>query len=96
MNDCNFITTSETVEHLHDPKNELDQLWRCLKPGGRLGVMTKLALDQEAFARWHYKNEMTHVCFFSRESFQWLAGRWQAEVAFADKDVTIFHKRKET
>lgn len=36
-----FITATEVVEHLHNPQNELDRLWACLKPGGRLGIMTK-------------------------------------------------------
>ena len=89
-----FITATEVVEHLHNPKKELDRLWACLKPGGWgwLGIMTKLALDSDAFARWHYKNDPTHVCFFSRSTFEWLAAQWQAELTFADKDVILFCK----
>jgi len=87
-----FVTATEVVEHLHNPKKELDRLWACLKPGGWLGIMTKLALDREAFARWHYKNDPTHVCFFSRLTFEWLAAQWQAELTFADKDVILFYK----
>jgi hypothetical protein len=54
--------------------------------------MTKLALDQEAFASWHYKNDPTHVVFFSRATCQWLAERWQANLVFADKDVILLQK----
>jgi len=88
-----FITASEVVEHLHDPKKELDTLWCSLKTGGVLGIMTKLALDSLSFSRWHYKNDLTHVCFFSKNTFKWLAAFWQAEVTFIDKDVIIFHKK---
>lgn len=88
-----FITATEVVEHLHDPKKELDRLWTCLKPGGRLGIMTKLVLDHEAFARWHYKNDLTHVCFFSRTTFEWLADRWEAELTFAGQDVILLDKK---
>jgi len=87
-----FITASEVVEHLHHPGLELDKLWSCLKPGGWLGIMTKLALDQEAFASWHYKNDPTHVVFFSRATCQWLAERWQANLVFANKDVILLQK----
>lgn len=59
-----FISTSEVVEHLHHPMEELEQLWSCLKPDGILGIMTKRVIDQEAFVHWHYKNDLTHVCFF--------------------------------
>ncbi|MDH3975442.1 MAG: class I SAM-dependent methyltransferase [Deltaproteobacteria bacterium] len=87
-----FITATEVVEHLHHPGEELDRLWHCLKAGGRLGIMTKLALDKAAFSKWHYKNDLTHVCFFSEKTARWLAARWQAKVTFADKDVLIYDK----
>jgi len=87
-----FITATEVVEHLHNPQKDLHRLWACLKPGGRLGIMTKLALGQEAFARWHYKNDLTHVCFFSQSTFAWLADQWRADLTFANKDVIILAK----
>lgn len=87
-----FVTTSEVVEHLNNPKDELNRLWGCLNPGGHLGIMTKLVIDQKAFVRWHYKNEPTHICFYSKETFRWLANSWKAQVIFADKDVMIFSK----
>ncbi len=89
-----FITASEVVEHLHQPGAELDRLWACLKPGGTLGVMTKLALAREAFATWHYKNDMTHVGFFSRRTFEWLGSQWGSKARFFEKDVVLFRKRE--
>lgn len=87
-----FITATEVVEHLYHPIQELERLWNCLKPGGLLGIMTKLVLDQAAFATWHYKNDLTHVCFFSRTTFIWLANQWKATLAFEGQDVMIFIK----
>ena len=87
-----FITATEVVEHLHDPATILTQLWTILKPGGYLGLMTKLVRDQKAFATWHYKNDLTHVCFFSKATFEWLAEQWQAELEFPHNDVIVLHK----
>ena len=87
-----FITASEVVEHLHQPKHALDRLWSILKPGGTLGIMTKRVLNREAFARWHYKNDLTHVCFFSEPTFQWLAAQWQAELTIEGNDVVLLKK----
>lgn len=87
-----FITATEVLEHLHYPQDELDRLWACLKPGGKLGIMTKLVLNQDDFHAWYYKNELTHICFFSKSTFLWLARRWQAEIDFIDNDVIIFYK----
>jgi 2-polyprenyl-3-methyl-5-hydroxy-6-metoxy-1,4-benzoquinol methylase len=88
-----FITATEVVEHLHDPRKELERLWTCLKPGGWLGIMTQFAVDREVFSRWHYQNDVTHVCFFSRPTFAWLAGHWDADLIFTDADVVLVHKK---
>jgi len=88
-----FITATEVVEHLHDPEKILRQLWTLLNPGGYLGLMTKLVRDRDAFAAWHYKNDRTHVCFFSRATFEWLADQWQAELEFFGNDVMLFYKQ---
>ncbi len=87
-----FITATEVVEHLHDPATILSQLWTLVKAGGYLGLMTKLVRDQEAFATWHYKNDLTHVCFFSRSTFEWLADQWESKLEFFHNDVMLFSK----
>lgn len=84
------ITSTEVIEHLHNPKHVFEQWLNWLKPSGVLGVMTKLVKDQQAFAKWHYKNDLTHVCFFSTETFNWLANRYGLQVAFHGQDVMIF------
>jgi hypothetical protein len=88
-----FITATEVLEHLHNPREELDRLWSLLKTGGWLGIMTQILQDQKAFARWYYKNDPTHICFFSRPTFEWLAVYLRAEIIYANKDVVLFSKR---
>lgn len=88
-----FITATEVLEHLHKPKEELDRLWAYLKQGGYLGIMTQCAVPQNAFSTWHYKNDPTHVCFFSRATFTWLALQWNADLTFPDEGVMIFYKK---
>lgn len=87
-----FITATEVVEHLHRPGAELQRLWGLLRPGGTLGVMTKLVRDRQAFATWHYKNDPTHVCFFSRDTWNWWAQRNAATVVFPAADVILLLK----
>ena len=36
-----FITATEVVEHLHNPKEELERLWACLKQGRETGHYDK-------------------------------------------------------
>jgi len=87
-----FITATEVVEHLAEPGEVLNSLWDMLVTGGLLALMTKRVLDPEAFARWHYKNDPTHLVFFSDSTFDWLARQWQASYSFYGKDVVIFEK----
>ena len=88
-----FITASEVVEHLRCPGEELNRLWTVLKPGGWLGVMTKMVIDRQAFGSWHYKEDQTHVCFFSRAVFSWLAASWQTVPLFVGNDVVLLNKK---
>jgi len=88
-----FITATEVVEHLYDPAFELERLWSLLVPGGVLGVMTKRIISAEKFQAWHYKNDPTHVCFFSAATFEYLAKKWEAELNFVSADVVFFRKK---
>jgi 2-polyprenyl-3-methyl-5-hydroxy-6-metoxy-1,4-benzoquinol methylase len=87
-----FITASEVVEHLYAPGPVMTRLFDLLEPGGWLGLMTKLVTDRAAFGSWHYKNDPTHVCFFSRETWQWWARRMGADLTFIGKDVILLRK----
>ncbi len=87
-----FITASEVAEHLYHPQYEFDRLWKCLQPGGHFGVMTTMAVDRAEFGRWHYKNDPTHVCFYSIATFQWLADRWSAALVVVNGNVVVFEK----
>ncbi|MGF1725877.1 class I SAM-dependent methyltransferase [Photobacterium nomapromontoriensis] len=87
-----FVTCTEAIEHFYQPAKEWGQLLGMVKPGGWLGLMTKLATDADAFAQWHYKNDPTHVSFFSRETFHSLAERDGLDVEFVGNDVILLRK----
>ncbi len=89
-----FICASEVIEHLRNPEKEFARLFEMLKPGGWLGIMTKLAIDKGAFSNWHYIRDMTHICFYSRTTFEYLARVFNARVHFADDDVILLNKRR--
>ncbi|UDQ98978.1 methyltransferase domain-containing protein [Lentisphaerota bacterium WC36G] len=76
-----FITATEVVEHLNDPAIQLTNLWDCLKNDGDahfLAIMTKLVKkdaydNKEIFANWHYIRDLTHICFYSEDTMQYIA-----------------------
>ncbi|CAH0542041.1 class I SAM-dependent methyltransferase [Vibrio marisflavi] len=87
-----FITSTEVIEHLYQPGLVWRQWLNSLQPGGWLGLMTKLVIDVEAFSNWHYKNDPTHVIFFSRQTFEFLAKRDNLELEFIGNDVILLRK----
>jgi len=89
-----FITSTEVVEHLYQPKKVLDGLWSLINEGGLLCLLTQPYPRAEEFASWYYKKDPTHVCFFSLETMQFLAKIWQAELEVISKDIFIFTKGK--
>lgn len=88
-----FICATEVVEHLHRPGPELARLWALLVPGGWLGVMTKLVRDEAAFRNWHYKNDPTHVCFFSELTWRWWAREQGASLEIIGADVILLKRQ---
>lgn len=88
-----FICATEVVEHLRDPDQVFSTLFSLLKPGGWLAIMTKLVIDADAFATWHYIRDRTHICFFSHTTFAYLARRFQADLTYAAKDVILLNKK---
>lgn len=88
-----FITSSEVFEHLYRPADELDRLFAALKSSGLLGVMTSFAPPMPGFARWHYTNDPTHVCFYGRETFEFIARHWGATMEHLADNVAVLRKK---
>ena len=68
-----LVTCTEVVEHFNHPARDWPRLAGLVRPGGWLGVMTRMAVGREEFPAWHYKNDPTHVSFYSPAVFRWLA-----------------------
>ena len=87
-----FITATEVIEHLREPKHVLEQLISMLKPGAHLGIMTSLLPPFDKFAGWHYKRDITHIVFYSESTFEWIAKRWNLQLEIIRKDTIILKK----
>ncbi len=88
-----FIVSTEVVEHLSKPLAEFEKLFSMLKDDGILAVMTQLHDDSIDFKTWHYKNDCTHICFFSIETFDWLAKHLDITYAQVESDIFVFETK---
>ena len=83
------IVMTEVIEHLHQPAEVVQQLWQQLNSQGVLAIMTQRVIDQDAFSRWQYKNDPTHVCFYSDATFHYLAQSLSAQLDFVGRDMVF-------
>ena len=66
----------EVLEHLTDPVDTLSRLRDRLSPGGFLCIRSSLHEgDLSRFESWWYRQDPTHVSFFSAASLQHLAAK---------------------
>jgi SAM-dependent methyltransferase len=87
-----FITCTEVVEHLHEPRPVFERLDGLLVDGGVLAVMTRWLTEDEAFAGWRYRRDATHVCFYRIETLEWIARHFCWSVTYPARNVSFFHK----
>lgn len=85
-----FLACSETMEHLARPREEFERFLRMVKPGGWIGIMTQLRNQAPPFEKWFYKNDATHICFFSRRTFEWLGETCGLHTEFYPDSVVLF------
>ena len=84
-----FVTCTEVIEHVQDPHTVIPMLLGLLKGQGPLAFMTKLCLGKDHFENWHYKKDPTHICFYSKETFEFIAEKYQCDLEFFGDDVIL-------
>ena len=88
-----FITATEVVEHLSEPMAEISRLIEMLNNQGHLAVMTQILTPQIDFSSWYYKNDPSHIGFFTKKSLSFLASYLNIEVYFISERVVFFQKK---
>ena len=88
-----FVIGSEVVEHFRFPRKAfLDLNGLLATQESYLAVMTSV-LDREAgFEGWWYRRDLTHVCFYQKETFDWIAQWFGWSVEYPRENVIIYSK----
>ena len=84
-----IITATEVVEHFCRPQQEFFKLRTLLNPGGTLALMTTFADKKTDFSTWWYAKDPTHICFYSKDTFRWIAENYKATLEFP-RDNVVF------
>jgi SAM-dependent methyltransferase len=88
------IVLHEVAEHLREPRRTMAALARRLAPGGLLALRTRFPPERpEDFAPWWYRRDSTHLGFWRRESFAFLATSLGLELVLAREPDSALLRR---
>jgi SAM-dependent methyltransferase len=87
-----YIICCEVIEHFHEPAKEFRQLSKMIKPDGKLFCMTSLFNHDMDFDSWYYKNDFTHVVFYTEATLQFICGTFGFKGLKTEKNLHIFSK----
>lgn len=89
-----LIVSTEVFEHLHSPKEVFESLIGRLEDGGYLAIQTQFHPNEiEAFKKWYYHQDPTHIVFFTTKTFKCLCEMYGCEyVADNDKNMVLIKK----
>jgi SAM-dependent methyltransferase len=80
-----LVAVHEVIEHLRRPYATLARLARRLRPHGVLAIRTRFSPGEpEAFARWWYRQDPTHVGFFEARTLTAMAACISATVLLVE------------
>ena len=85
-----YISSCEVVEHFYKPYKEFKILKSMLQEKGKLYIMTDL-YDGRDFASWYYKNDPTHVFFYTKETFLWIVKEFGFEGVWVKKRLVLLY-----
>lgn len=87
-----YITCCEVAEHFYNPNEEFQKLNHLLNEKGILGVRTGILTTEIDFKGWFYKEDDTHVVFYTPKSIDWICKQFQFESVYQAENVFILRK----
>jgi len=88
-----YIIACEVIEHFNQPKQTFDQLYALTKRHGLWIFMTELYHDDIDFSSWYYKNDETHVIFYTRKTMSYIEKTYDLERLELKGRLIVFKKR---
>lgn len=86
-----FITCTEAAEHFFNPRLEFERIFSMLTERGIFVVMTELYNEDIQIDEWYYSKDPTHVCFFTKNTMQWIARKFNRQHQILSSRLAVFH-----
>lgn len=85
-----YVFACEVIEHFNNPKKEFSLLKSLLKPNGKLIIMTILYNDTIDFSSWFYKNDETHVFFYTKKTLDYIQSHYDFKKVYIEDRLIVF------
>jgi hypothetical protein len=86
------LVLCEVIEHFRDLKHEARVIREMVDTNGVILLRTNICPPLENFSAWWYKEDMTHINFFTRKSIERFASEvGKVYVEQREKDIFILH-----
>lgn len=77
---ADIVTCLEVAEHFYDPEEGFAGLYESVRPGGLCAIGTRTLPSEntdnrEYFRSWWYRQDITHVAFYTKDALCQLASR---------------------
>ncbi|VVB88347.1 Methyltransferase domain protein [uncultured archaeon] len=79
-----LVISIEVFEHFRDIREELNKIRSILGQRGFLAVGTSLHDSVGNFGDWWYASDPTHISFFGKRTFDWIAKTFGFRIIYAD------------
>lgn len=87
-----YITCCEVAEHFYNPNKEFKRLKNMLRINGILGIRTGILTKDINFESWYYKEDDTHVVFYTPESIKWICEHFHFQNIYKENNVFLLRK----
>ena len=88
-NRYDYIAACEVIEHFYHPAKEFERLQSLLKKDAKLYLMTDIYDESIDFSKWYYKNDPTHVFFYTKKTFEWIQKKFGFSDLFIEKRLIV-------
>jgi len=95
-----LVISTETFEHFKEPGQEIARIVSLITPAGYLAVMTRFYPEEnrlphlDKFSKWYYKRDPTHIAFYGRDTFDWIANAFGLQTVVNNETDFIVLKKK--
>lgn len=88
-----LITSTEVFEHIRRPDSVISFLKTLLNRDGLLSIMTLFHGNCD-FKTWWYRQDRTHICFYSPRTCDWIARRFSMKIVYTNyKDICVWQNK---